>query len=166
MPLEKWIRKGLLQIPAQGPTTTGLENHLATMCKTIEDYRPSVVVVDPITNLISVGTAISVKSMLAASYELRLYIAGTNLNSVRAIENVRRLCKHLRPSRCDLDIIDLYQQPGLAKRDDVVAAPALIKLAPLPRRTFVGDLSDFARVLAGLGITTAKQNVRNNSTEK
>lgn len=103
---------------------------------------------------------------LADSYELRLYIAGTNLNSVRAIENVRRLCKQLRPSRCDLDIIDLYQQPGLAKRDDVVAAPALIKLAPLPRRTFVGDLSDLKRVLAGLGITTAKQDVRNNSAGK
>ncbi len=100
---------------------------------------------------------------LADRYELRLYIAGTNLNSARAIENVRRLCKRLRPSRCDLDIIDLYQQPGLAKRDDVVAAPALIKLSPLPRRIFVGDLSDFTRVFAGLGIVVAKQDVRTKS---
>ena len=69
------------------------------------------------------GVLERLKGNLAERYELRLYIAGTNLNSVRAIENVRRLCKHLRPSRCDLDIIDLYQQPGLAKRDDVVAAP-------------------------------------------
>lgn len=99
----------------------------------------------------------------AERYELRLYIAGTNLNSARAIENVRRLCKRLRPSRCDLDIIDLYQQPGLAKRDDVVAAPALIKLTPLPRRTFVGDLSDLTRVLAGLGIVVTKQDVRTNT---
>ena len=92
----------------------------------------------------------------APAYGFRLYIAGTNLNSVRAIENVRRLCKSLRPSRCDLDIIDLYQQPGLAKRDDVVAAPALVKISPLPRRTFVGDLSDIARVIAGLGIAAIK----------
>ena len=92
---------------------------------------------------------------IAEKYDFRLYIAGTNLNSVRAIENVRRLCKQLRPSRCDLDIIDLYQQPGLAKRDEVVAAPALIKISPLPRRTFIGDLSDTARVIAGLGIVTA-----------
>ncbi|MGZ4814229.1 MAG: circadian clock KaiB family protein [Terriglobales bacterium] len=88
---------------------------------------------------------------LAPQYDFRLYIAGTNLNSVRAIENVRRLCRILRPSRCDLDIIDLYQQPGLARRDEVVAAPALIKIHPLPRRTFVGDLSDTAKVVAGVG---------------
>lgn len=101
---------------------------------------------------------------LAPKYEFRLYIAGTNLNSVNAIENVRRLFRTLRPSRCDLDIIDLYQQPGLAKRDDVVAAPALIKISPLPRRTFVGDLSDIARVITGLGITTAATDVRTKST--
>jgi len=96
----------------------------------------------------------------APRYDFRLYIAGTNLHSVRAIENVRRLCKKLRPSRCELDIIDLYQQPGLARRDEVVAAPALIKLFPLPRRTFIGDLSDTTRVIAGLGITTAIQDGR------
>ena len=101
---------------------------------------------------------------VAARYDFRLYIAGTNLNSVRAIENVRRLCKQLRPSRCELDIIDLYQQPGLARRDEVIAAPALIKIFPLPRRTFIGDLSDTARVIAGLGITTAIQDGRNKST--
>jgi circadian clock protein KaiB len=99
----------------------------------------------------------------APKYDFRLYIAGTNLNSVRAIENVRRLCKQLRPSRCDLDIIDLYQQPGLARRDEVVAAPALIKIFPLPRRTFIGDLSDTARVIAGLGIVTAIKDGRSKS---
>ena len=119
------------------------------------------------SNIVSIGVGSRVLSRLqgvpAESYVLRLYIAGTNLNSVRAIENVRKLCKSLLPSRCDLDIIDLYQQPGLAKRDDVVAAPALVKLSPLPRRTFVGDLSDFARVLGGLGITTAIKDVSSKS---
>ncbi len=100
---------------------------------------------------------------IAPQYNFRLYIAGTNLHSVRAIENVRRLCKQLRPSRCDLEIIDLYQQPGLAKRDEVVAAPALIKIFPLPRRTFIGDLSDTARVIAGLGIVTAIKDGRSKS---
>lgn len=70
MPLERWIQKGLLQIRAARPTSMGLENHLAIMCKTIEDYRPSIVVVDPITNLISVGTAISVKAMLTRLIDL------------------------------------------------------------------------------------------------
>jgi len=100
---------------------------------------------------------------VAPKYDFRLYIAGTNLNSVRAIENVRRLCKQLRPSRCELDIIDLYQQPGLARRDEVVAAPALIKISHLPRRTFIGNLSDTARVIAGLGITTATKDGRSKS---
>ena len=70
MPLERWIRQGLLQIHAVRPTTMGLENHLATMCKAIEDWRPSIVVVDPITNLISVGTAITVKAMLTRLIDL------------------------------------------------------------------------------------------------
>jgi circadian clock protein KaiB len=91
---------------------------------------------------------------LAPRYVFRLYIAGTNLNSVRAIENVRKLCATLRPSRCDLDIIDLFQQSDLAKKDDIVAAPALIKVFPAPRRVFVGNLSDTARVFVGLGIVT------------
>jgi circadian clock protein KaiC len=70
MPLEKWIRQRSLQIHSVRPTTMGLENHLATMCKAIEDWRPRIVVVDPITNLISVGTAISVKAMLTRLIDL------------------------------------------------------------------------------------------------
>ena len=112
------------------------------------------------------GVLARLQGDLAERYELRLYIAGTNLNSVRAIENVRRLCKVLRPSRCDLDVIDLYQQPGLARRDDVVAAPALIKIFPLPRRTFIGDLSDTAKVVAGLGIAAAVKDVRKQSSDE
>jgi circadian clock protein KaiB len=121
----------------------------------------------PDPKVISIGAKSGIisrlKGELAPKYDFRLYIAGTNHNSVHAIENVRRLCKVLRPSRCDLDIIDLYQQPGLAKRDEVVAAPALIKIFPLPRRTFIGDLSDTARVVAGLGIVTAVKDVRTKS---
>jgi circadian clock protein KaiC len=70
MPLERWIKRGLLQIHAVRPTSMGLENHLAIMCKAIEDYRPSIVVVDPITNLIAVGTAITVKAMLTRLIDL------------------------------------------------------------------------------------------------
>jgi len=70
MPLERWIQRKRLQISAVRPTSMGLENHLAVMCKAIEDYRPSIVVVDPITNLISVGTALSVKAMLTRLIDL------------------------------------------------------------------------------------------------
>jgi circadian clock protein KaiB len=71
----------------------------------------------------------------APRYEFRLYIAGSNLNSAHAIEHVRELCNTLRPSACVYEVIDLYQQPGLAKRDEVVAAPTLVKIFPPPRRT-------------------------------
>jgi circadian clock protein KaiB len=92
----------------------------------------------------------------APKYKLRLYIAGTNLNSGRAIQNIRALFRSMHPTQFELEIIDLYQQPGLAKRDDVVAAPVLVKIFPPPRRTFLGDLSDSGKVLTGLGITTAR----------
>jgi circadian clock protein KaiC len=62
--LEKWIKRGLLRIHAVRPTSTGLEGHLATMHKLIVDFQPSVVVVDPITNLISIGEVGAVKAML------------------------------------------------------------------------------------------------------
>jgi circadian clock protein KaiB len=100
------------------------------------------------------GILTRLQGKLAPHYVLRLYIAGTNLNSIRAIKNVRRLCMALRPSRVNLDIIDLFQQSELAKKDDIVAAPALIKEFPEPRRVFVGDLSDLDRVFTGLGIAT------------
>ena len=92
----------------------------------------------------------------AQAYQFRLYIAGTNLHSSRAIQHVRKLCRLLCPSQVDLEIIDLYQQPGMARHDNVIAAPVLIKISPPPRRTFVGDLSETVKVLTGLGITTAR----------
>lgn len=63
--LEPWLRKGLFQVQAARPTTSGLEGHLSAMHRLIEEKRPRVVVVDPISNLISVGTTVEVKAMLA-----------------------------------------------------------------------------------------------------
>ena len=93
---------------------------------------------------------------LAAHYRLRLYVAGNNLNSFMAIKSLRQLCDDILRDRADLEIIDLYQQPELARRDHVVAAPALIKLAPAPRRIFIGDMTDSRRLLAGLGISATR----------
>jgi len=92
MPLERWIKNGLLQIHAVRPTTMGLENHLASIFKAIDDYKPSVVVVDPITNLISVGTTISVKAMLTRLIDLlkshQVTAMFTNLSMAGAINEV------------------------------------------------------------------------------
>ncbi len=87
-----------------------------------------------------------------ATYVLRLYVAGTNLHSVRAIENTRRLCSEYLQGKCQLHVIDLYQQPALAQRDRILTVPVLVKLSPPPSVRFVGDLSDTDKILRGLGI--------------
>ena len=88
----------------------------------------------------------------AVTYQLRLFVAGTNGLSQRAIENLRRFCAERMPGRYDLEIVDIYQQPELAARYQVVAAPILMKLAPGPVRRIIGDLSQTARVLRGLDL--------------
>ena len=85
-------------------------------------------------------------------YVLRLYIAGMNPNSQRAIENVRKICAEHLPGRFELEIIDIYQQPIFAKEGNIVAAPTLVKELPPPLRKFIGDLSQTERILAGLDL--------------
>ncbi len=83
-------------------------------------------------------------------YKLRLFVAGTTANSRRAIDNLRRICGTYLPGGVDLEIIDIYQQPELAGDHQVLAAPTLVKLLPLPVRRIIGDLSHEQRVLRGL----------------
>jgi circadian clock protein KaiB len=87
------------------------------------------------------------------SYQLRLIVAGSTARSRRAIENLRRVCDEHLDGQVDLEIIDIYQQPELAGQYQVIAAPTLVKLLPLPVRRIIGDLSEDARVLRGLEIT-------------
>jgi circadian clock protein KaiB len=85
-------------------------------------------------------------------YILKLYITGMTPRSARAIENLQGLChKHL-PNRYELQVIDVYQQPELARSEQIVAVPTLIKKLPLPLRRLIGDMSDEQRVLVGLDI--------------
>lgn len=83
-------------------------------------------------------------------YVLRLFIAGMTSRAGRAIENVRAICDKYLTGRYDLEVIDIYQQPGLAKGEQIIAAPTLIKKAPLPFRRIIGDMSNSERLLAGL----------------
>lgn len=85
-------------------------------------------------------------------YQLRLFIAGTSVRSQRTIENLRRILAERLADRHELEVIDIYQQPELAAVHQVVAAPMLLKLCPLPVRRIIGDLSDEARVLRGLSL--------------
>lgn len=88
----------------------------------------------------------------SATFVLRLYVTGTTAKSVRAVENIRSLCEEHLAGKYDLEVVDLYQQPELAAREQLVAAPTLIRKLPLPLRRLVGDLSDRERVLAGLNV--------------
>lgn len=88
----------------------------------------------------------------SAEYRLRLFVAGISPRSQRTIENLRRICNRHLTGRCNLVIVDIYQQPELAEAHQVVAAPTLLKLEPPPARQIIGDLSDEARVLRGLGV--------------
>lgn len=85
-------------------------------------------------------------------YVLKLYVTGMTSRSARAVENLRVVCEKYLPGRYDLQIIDVYQQPELARTEQVVAIPTLIKKLPLPLRRLIGDMSDEERVLVGLDI--------------
>jgi circadian clock protein KaiB len=88
-------------------------------------------------------------------FVLRLYVTGTTARSVRAVENIKRVCEEYLGDRYDLQIVDVYQQPDLAAREQLFAAPTLVKKLPLPLRKLVGDLSNRQRVLAGLDLPSA-----------
>jgi circadian clock protein KaiB len=83
---------------------------------------------------------------------LRLYITGTTAGSTRAIQQVRKVCEEHLHGRYDLEVIDIYQLPSLAKHDQIIATPTLIKVLPAPLRRLIGDLSDVTRVLFGMDI--------------
>jgi circadian clock protein KaiB len=90
------------------------------------------------------------------NYVLRLYVSGMTPNSVRAIENVRKLCAEYLEGRYQLEIIDIYQQPIFAKEGQIIAAPTLVKELPEPLRKFIGDMSQTERILLGLDVRTKR----------
>jgi len=91
----------------------------------------------------------------ADKYILRLYIAGTTPRSTRAVANIREICERNLNGRYELEVIDIYQKPALAKDEQIIAAPTLVKQLPLPLRRFIGDLSDAQRILVGMEIAAA-----------
>ena len=98
------------------------------------------------------GTTNAARLRRPAHYVLRLYVTGTTGRSVHAIQRVKRVCDEHLAGRYELEVIDLYKNLPLARKDDVIAVPTLIKREPLPLRRLIGDMSDEARLLAGLDI--------------
>jgi circadian clock protein KaiB len=94
----------------------------------------------------------AVKESQKAQYILRLYVAGTTARSVQAVMNVKRICEEHLKGRYDLEVIDIYQQPVLARGEQIIAVPTLIKKLPEPLKKFIGDMSDNERILVGLDL--------------
>lgn len=90
----------------------------------------------------------------AEYYVLRLYVTGSTKRSARAIETTRQICDTHLKGRHELVVVDLYEHPEAAAREQIIASPTLVRLLPDPLRRIIGDLSDRQRVLASLGITT------------
>jgi len=77
-------------------------------------------------------------------YVLRLFVAGATARSHQAVLHVRELCETILKGRVKLEVIDIYQQPGLARENQIVATPTLIIILPLPVRRFIGNLTTIA----------------------
>jgi circadian clock protein KaiB len=86
-------------------------------------------------------------------WTMRLYIAGQSARSTAAIVNLRRICDQHIPGRYEVQIIDLLRNPELAKDDQIVAIPTLIKKMPVPVRRIIGDLSATERVVVSLELS-------------
>jgi circadian clock protein KaiB len=83
-------------------------------------------------------------------FDLRLYVAGQSPRSVRALENLRQVCDEHLAGRYRVEVIDLLMNPALARGDEIIAVPTLVRKLPEPIRKIIGDLSDTDRVLVGL----------------
>ena len=103
-------------------------------------------------NAIRASLEQAAKTPPAERYLLRLYVTGMTNRSERAVRNLQEICDEYLKGRYDLEVIDIYQQPVLAKGEQIIAAPTLIKKLPLPMRRIIGDMSNRERVLLGLDL--------------
>lgn len=85
-------------------------------------------------------------------YVLRLYVTGATPASTRAIEKVHRICEERLHGHYELEVIDIYQLPALAKDHQIIATPTLVRVLPVPLRRFIGDLSRVEKILFGLDL--------------
>ena len=86
------------------------------------------------------------------TWELRLYVAGQTARSLQAFANLKRICEEHLAGRYDIEVIDLVKHPQLAKGDQILALPTLVRKLPQPVRKIIGDLSNTERVLVGLDL--------------
>jgi circadian clock protein KaiB len=85
-------------------------------------------------------------------FELKLYVAGQTPKSLAAISNLHAICESRPAGSYSVTVVDLLEQPQLARADQIIALPTLVRTLPAPSRRIIGDLSDAARVLVTLGL--------------
>jgi circadian clock protein KaiB len=85
-------------------------------------------------------------------WQLRLYVAGQTPKSLTALANLKRLCEQNLAGRYTIEVIDLVQNPQLARKDQILAIPTLVRRLPEPFRRIIGDLSNSEKVLVGLDV--------------
>jgi circadian clock protein KaiB len=93
-------------------------------------------------------------------FTLRLYVAGTTPQSVSAVQAARQFCEDHLGGRYELEVIDIYQRPLLARDEQIIAVPTLVRHLPPPLRKLVGDLSNSERVLVGLDLLSKSATVK------
>ncbi len=89
----------------------------------------------------------------AKKWNLRLYVAGQTPKSIIALANLKRICDEHMQGQYEIEVIDLMENPQLARRDQIVAIPTLVRELPSPLKRIIGDLSNTERVLVGLDVT-------------
>ena len=102
----------------------------------------------------------------ASEWVLRLYVAGQTRNSIKAFANLRRICEEHLKGRHRIELIDLLENPQLAKEHQILAAPTLVRRLPPPVKKIIGDLSRTERVLAGLDLLPACNGFRKDDDEE
>jgi len=86
------------------------------------------------------------------TWELRLYVAGHTPKSITAFANLKKICEEHMPGQYHIEVVDLVKNPNLAKGDQILAIPTLVRKLPPPLKKIIGDLSDTLRVLVGLDL--------------
>src|SRR5215510_6713963 len=99
----------------------------------------------------------SLSELCKEQYVLRLYVTGMTPRSTAALARIKAICEEHLKGRYDLQVIDIYQHPTLAKEEQIIALPTLVKKLPAPLRRFIGDLSDQERILVGLELRRKAQ---------
>ncbi|MFZ7112013.1 MAG: circadian clock KaiB family protein [Desulfatiglandales bacterium] len=89
---------------------------------------------------------------LEQSWQLRLYVAGHTPKSIAAFNNLKKICEEHMPGKYRIEVIDLVKNPQLARGDQILAVPTLVRKLPQPLKKIIGDLSNTVRVLVGLDL--------------